>query len=60
MITAEFTWIQLVNPGWLIINASYAVVYVWCDISVEDQHRQKLYKNIKEKNDELKIVAEKA
>lgn len=59
-ITAVFIWIQLANPGWLIINASYAVVYVWCDISVEDQRRQELYKNLQETNDELKIVAEKA
>lgn len=60
VITAVFIWIQLANPGWLIINASYAAVYVWCDISVEEQRRQELYKNLREKNDELKIVAEKA
>lgn len=59
-ITTTFIWIQLANPGWLIINASYAVVYVWCDISVEDQRRKELYKDIREKNDELKVVADKA
>lgn len=59
-ITTVFIWIQLANPGWLIINASYAVIYVWCDISVEDQRRKELYRNIRETNDELKITAEKA
>lgn len=59
-ITTVFIWVQLANRGWLIINASYAVIYVWCDISVEDQRRKELYRNISEKNDELKITAEKA
>lgn len=59
-ITAVFIWVQLANPGWLIIDASYAVIYVWCDISVEDQRRKELYKSISEKNDELKRIAEKA
>ena len=59
-ITTTFIWIQLANPGWLIINASYAVVYVWCDITVEDRRRKELYQDIREKNDELKVVAKKA
>ena len=59
-ITACFIWIQLANPGWLIINASYAVVYIWCDFAVEDQRRRDLYKEIRIKNAELEIVAEKA
>lgn len=58
--TACFIWIQLANPGWLIINASYAVVYVWCDITVEDQRKQKLYKEIKSKNEDLKAALDKA
>ena len=59
-ITTVFTWVQLANPGWLIIDASYAVIYVWCDISVEDQRRKELYRNIREKNVELMMTAEKA
>lgn len=59
-ITACFIWIQLANPGWLIINASYTVVYIWCDITVEDQRRRELYTEISRKNEELKIVAKKA
>ena len=58
--TACFIWIQLANPGWLIINASYAIVYIWCDITVEDQRKQKLYREIKAKNEELKEAVEKA
>ena len=58
--TICFIWIQLANPGWLIINASYAVVYVWCDITVEEQRRLALYKEIEEKNKELKATAKRA
>ncbi len=58
--TTCFIWIQLANPGWLIINASYAVVYVWCDITVEEQRRQELYREIERKNEELKVIAQRA
>ena len=58
--TTCFIWIQLANPGWLIINASYAVVYVWCDITVEEERRQELYREIERKNEELKIIAQRA
>ena len=58
--TSCFIWIQLANPGWLVINASYAIVYVWCDITVEEQRRNELYEQIKLKNEELKVTAERA
>ena len=58
--TACLTWIQLAHPGWLIINASYAVVYILCDITVEDQRRQKLYNEIHDKNSELQDALVKA
>ncbi len=58
--TAVFIWVQLANPGWLIINASYAVVYIWCDITIEEQRRQKLYKEIQQKNTELEAAVTKA
>ncbi len=60
LVTACFIWIQLANPGWLVINASYAVIYVWCDITVEEQRRQVLYNEINRKNQELENVAQKA
>ena len=60
LVTACFIWIQLANPGWLVINASYAVIYVWCDITVEEQRRQALYHEINRKNEELENVAQKA
>lgn len=60
LVTACFIWIQLANPGWLVINASYAVIYVWCDITVEEQRRKELYGEINHKNEELEIVAKKA
>lgn len=59
-ITATFTWVQLAHPGWLIINASYAVIYVWCDIAIEDERRGSLYREITKKNEELKVVARQA
>lgn len=58
--TACFIWIQLAHPGWLVINASYAVIYVWCDITIEDQRRKELYRQINRKNEELEITAKKA
>lgn len=46
LVTAVFIWVQLANPGWLIINASYVVVYVWCDITIEEQRRATLKEEI--------------
>ena len=60
LVTACFIWVQLANPGWLIINASYAIVYVLCDITVEEQRRYELYGEINRKNEELEVVARKA
>lgn len=60
LTTACFIWIQLANPGWLVINASYALVYVWCDFTVEEQRRSELYGEINRKNEELRTIAEKA
>lgn len=58
--TACFIWIQLAHPGWLIINASYAIVYICCDITVEDQRKQKLYFELRSKNKELQETLVKA
>ena len=60
LTTACFIWIQLANPGWLVINASYAIIYVWCDITVEERRRKVLYEEILEKNKELEIISKKA
>lgn len=60
VITTLFTWGQLAHPGWLIINASYAVIYVWCDITIEDQRRRALYREIEQKNVDLKAAVNKA
>lgn len=60
VITAWFTCIQLMHHGWLIINAGYAVIYIWCDITVEEQRRKELYQALQRKNEELEIVAKKA
>jgi signal transduction histidine kinase/ActR/RegA family two-component response regulator len=58
--TALSIWIQLANPGWLIINACYAVVYMWCDMTIEEQQRGELMRQIKEKNQQLEKAVEEA
>lgn len=60
LTTGIFIWVQLAHPGWLIINASYAVIYVWCDATVQERRRNELREQIIEKNEELKITAERA
>lgn len=47
-------------PGWLIINASYAIIYVWCDFTIEAERRENLYQQINQKNVELKQTADRA
>ena len=59
-ITAGFTWVQLANHGWLIINASYAFIYVWCDFTVEEQRRRELIGEIDKKNSELRAALVRA
>lgn len=60
LTTSCFIWIQLANPGWLVINASYAIIYVWCDITVEENRRKELYYEINRQNEELEIIARRA
>ncbi len=57
---AVIVFAQLAHPGWLIINAGYAVIYVCCDITIEDQRRKELYRQINRKNEELEIIAKRA
>ena len=45
--------IQLACPGWLIINASYAIVYLLCDMTLEEERRAALYRKIQEQNASL-------
>ncbi len=60
VITAVFIWVQLAHPGWLIINASYAIVYILCDVTIEEQRRQALYTQIRSQNQELQEALDKA
>lgn len=60
VITAIFIWVQLAHPGWLIINASYAIVYILCDVTIEEQRRNALYNQIKTQNQELQEALDKA
>lgn len=60
VITAVFIWVQLAHPGWLIINASYAIIYILCDVTIEEQRRQALYTQIRSQNQELQEALDKA
>lgn len=60
LFTAVLTWVQLAHPGWLIINAGYAVIYVWCDIAIGDQRRRELYQELEKKNMELEEAVREA
>ena len=59
-LTIAAVQLQLMNPGWLIICASYAILYVLCDMTVEEERREKLYRTIEQQNRNLKEAAEKA
>lgn len=60
LFTGILIWVQLAHPGWLIIDASYAVIYVLCDIAIEDQRRRELYQELERKNEELEETAQEA
>ncbi|NCB34070.1 MAG: response regulator, partial [Erysipelotrichia bacterium] len=53
-------WVQLANPGWLFINACYAIIYVWCDMTIEEQRRKVLAEELKQKNKQLEEAVERA
>lgn len=59
-VSAISIWVQLANPGWLIINAAYAVVYVFCDMTIEEQRRDLLYEQISRQNQSLEDAVKKA
>ncbi len=52
--------LQLANPGWLIINAFYAVIYVFCDMTIEEGRRRVLYDQIEQQNADLLAAKERA
>ena len=58
--TALSIWVQLANPGWLVINACYAIIYVWCDMTIEEQRRKVLAEELKQKNKQLEEAVERA
>lgn len=45
--------VQLANPGWLVVGASFAVIYVLCDMTVETEHRNALYELLQKQNESL-------
>lgn len=53
-------FVQIAHPGWLVINAAYAVSYVFCDMTIEEQRRNLLYQKIEQQNASLKQIAKEA
>lgn len=53
-------YLQLAHPGWLIVNAAYAVVYVFCDMTIEEERRNALYREIERQNTSLKTAIKSA
>jgi len=58
--SAMSAFIQMAHPGWLIINAAYAVSYVFCDMTIEEERRRKLYQKIEQQNVSLQKIAREA
>jgi len=57
MLTLAAITLQLLNPGWLISCSSYALLYYFCDMTIEEEHRKMLYDEIERQNIELKRTA---
>ena len=52
--------IQVLIPGCLISELSYAVLFIFCDATVEEERRNQLVQKIQEQNLELAEAAKKA
>ena len=52
--------IQTSHPGWLIAQISYAVIYILCDATVEEEKREQLLVQIKQQNASLKEAVDSA
>ncbi|WP_458863063.1 ATP-binding protein [Acidaminobacterium chupaoyuni] len=52
--------IQVIIPGCLISELSYAVLFIFCDATVEEERRNQLVQKIQEQNLELAEAAKKA
>ena len=53
-------FLQILFPGTLIVCAAYAVVYVFCDMTVEEEHRNSLYTEIERQNNSLREAIKEA
>jgi len=53
-------FVQAMSPGLLIAEPSYAVLYILCDATVEEEKRSRLVQRIREQNETLQKTAEAA
>lgn len=53
-------FLQVMHPGLLIAQISYAVLFVLCDATVEEEKREKLVSKIQQQNEELKEAVDSA
>jgi signal transduction histidine kinase len=52
--------VQVMHPGWLIAEITYAVLFVLCDATVEDEKRGQLIRQIQQQNASLKEAVDNA
>lgn len=52
--------VQVMHPGWLIAEITYAVLFVLCDATVEDEKRRQLLQQIQQQNVSLKEAVNEA
>lgn len=59
-IASVSIFVQMFFPGTLVVSAAYAVVYIFCDMTVEKEHRNLLYTEIERQNETLKAAIKEA
>ena len=52
--------LEALIPGLLIVRVAYAVLYTFCSMTVESEHKERLYRQIDEQNESLRIAVKEA
>ncbi len=55
-----FIFVQIFHPGWLVEKLTYAVLYIFCDATVEEEKRQQFVCTIRKQNIALRANADAA
>jgi len=54
VLAASSICVEALIPGLLLVRVSYAVLYVFCSMTVENEHKEKLYRQLDRQNASLK------